>query len=387
MCLKKQKMKNVCVWFCKHISLYMSLLSLTHSLDCAHLDSFPDLSLYIHVLWWILMRNWILTRVSYFKSIFKRIEIIHKHANVCKLNVEEKFCVCVCVVVGTNEISTLCSVYYEQTWTEHRSSQHTQQEQTAIKSTRFMPVCCCDFVYITRDYVLNTCHVSQVTEYTVIGLVIFTLGSFIFLPLSLSLSLEHFARSFLSLSLCRCLDLTLSSFAYACDFYSTCIYIIYINVPIDGDSPAVPNVLMNFWLLQGVVIDQCFVDCLFYWNSTCVDFDKSGNYLELAFSSFSFFLWCCTFNAFSFFLFCQLFSSPFSHSSVLLFFRCLLLSLMLLLLLLLFNVIFRCAEGKMKRSKKKKQKNSPWRFLRKLSIIFPIRMQCEERVREQRGSR
>lgn len=121
-----------------------------------------------------------------------------------------------------------------------------------------MPICCCDFVYITRDYVLNTCHVSQVTEYTVIGLVIFTPGSvFIVVVCLLFLSCIHI----LPLAL-----LFLSAYWKRFSCCSQCSH--------------EPSDYCKVSSSTSVLLIVYFAEI-----RLCLDFDESGNYLELAFSS------------------------------------------------------------------------------------------------------
>lgn len=71
------------------------------------------------------------------------------------LYIVELHCVCVRLYCSINMI------LLEQ-WQQH--TERNKTEQTAIKSAYFMPICCCSdfcvYTHITRDYVLNTCHVS-----------------------------------------------------------------------------------------------------------------------------------------------------------------------------------------------------------------------------------
>lgn len=209
------------------------------------------------------MRNWILPRICCFKSIFKRIELIHRlYEDVCG-SLSRSLHLCKRMA---------CSVYDKY---ETLSSAHT----TRVDGHKIRAFYAHLLLWFCIHYAwLRAQHLSCISSYR-----IYRNWSSNFHPrlcvhccclLALSLLHPHFAFSFaLSERLLKA------------------VFLLF------------PMLLWTFWLLQGVVIDQCFVDCLFCWNSTLPRLRWKW---QLSWIGFLIMFFVIPFNAFSFVL---LFSS------------------------------------------------------------------------------
>lgn len=88
-----------------------------------------------------------------------------EHTVQCRTTLSTYICICVRVRIDSIEY-TLFNKHdsLRAVAAAAHSAAKQEREQTAIKSAYFMPICCCSdfcvYTHITRDYVLNTCHVS-----------------------------------------------------------------------------------------------------------------------------------------------------------------------------------------------------------------------------------